>query len=101
MGALEKLRPCGLESGSDFKDTPSAVGLFAPTIERQALAVETVQRVTAVGHVAEYLPELSDGVTGRIFEAPRRAAFQAIAHSPRVVGRPSTLLRVGSWQIAT
>ncbi len=33
-GALEKLRPRGLESGADFKDTLLTVRLSAPTIEQ-------------------------------------------------------------------
>ena len=34
----------------------------------------------------EYLLELSDGVTGRIIEVLRRAAFQAIAFKSQKVG---------------
>ena len=34
----------------------------------------------------EYLLELSDGVTGRIIEVLRRAAFQAIADKSQTVG---------------
>ena len=34
----------------------------------------------------EYLLELSDGVTGRIIEVLRRAAFQAIADKSQKVG---------------
>jgi hypothetical protein len=34
VGAFEKLRPRGLESGAEFKDASSTVGLFAPAIER-------------------------------------------------------------------
>ena len=36
----------------------------------------------------EYLLELSDGVTGRIIEVVRRAAYQAIADKSKTVGLP-------------
>jgi hypothetical protein len=47
MGAVEQMRPRGLESGFHFKDASPTVGLFAPTIEQTAVnrrATMTIDR---------------------------------------------------------